>query len=249
MKDNEPRSWKTPEFLLVIVMLLVLTVLVMVVLWAPIPGTASDAAYMRAVLDYRQSILSVIVAAFGAWVGAGAAYYFGRENMREASSSLLAMREPSPRERLRRTPVREIPPRPIDWVVNEGDEVSGIVEKIKASSKRWFIPVVKDDGALNTVVHEEALWRFVDSESEKGTPYADILKKRVADLMAYLGADPALDRLQGIHVVVTMDQSSGDINEEMQNEEVYLAIVTDEKGRPTHFATTGDIRKVLLQIG
>jgi hypothetical protein len=84
-------SWKSPEFLLVVVMLFVLLLLVLLILWAPIPNVSSDAEATMA-LDYRKNILTVIITAFGAWVGAGAAYYFGRENLREASQSLLPMR-------------------------------------------------------------------------------------------------------------------------------------------------------------
>jgi len=126
------------DFLLVNVMLLVLLALVPIVLCAPIPGvsTSVDASV---VLDYRKSILVVLITAFGAWMGAGAAYCFGRENLREASQSLLAMREPSGEERLRRTLVREVAPRAIDWVVKIDDTVFG---KLESESLRWFIPLI-----------------------------------------------------------------------------------------------------------
>jgi len=247
MQEKEPR-WKAPEFFLVIIMLVVLTVLVGLVLWAPLPKADTTTTAMD-LLDYRKGILSIIITAFGAWVGAGAAYFFGRENLREAASSMLAMREPSPRERLRRTPIREIPPRPLDWVVKISDELKAVVDKLKAETERWFIPIVDEDDKLVTVIHEEAIWRFMDKESEAGTAYADILKKKVSDVVAYVKATSGLERLEKIYVPVTLDRSAGDAYEDMQNKGVLLAVVSDEKGKPTHFITTGDVRRVLLQVG
>lgn len=249
MQENKTRSWKTPEFILVVIMLVALIILVFVVLVVPVAIPAKDTTTkVTDLLDYRKSILAVIITAFGAWVGAGAAYFFGRENLREAASSLLAMREPSPKERLRRTPIREIPPRQLDWVVKTSDQLETVMDKLKAEPERWFIPIVKDDGTLDTVIHEEAIWRFVDKEFEAGTAYADILKKKVSDVVAYIKATPRLEWVEGIYVAVTLDKSAGDAHEEMQNKGVNLAIVTDERGKPTHFVTTGDVRRVLLQV-
>ena len=102
MKREGIRQWVTPEFLLVVVMLIALVLLVVGVLWIPVdPPDCDTTTTFMDVLNYRKSILAVIVTAFGAWVGAGAAYFFGRENLREASASLLAMREPSAKDRLR----------------------------------------------------------------------------------------------------------------------------------------------------
>jgi hypothetical protein len=253
MQENETQSWKTikltPEFLLVIVMLVVLTILVIVVLWAPVPQTGASDATAKDMLDYRKSILAVIITAFGAWVGAGAAYYFGRENLREAASSLLAMREPSPKERLRRTPIREIPPTSLDWIVKNSDELKPVLDKLKAEPERWFTPIVKDAGTIDTVIHEEAIWRFVDKETEAGTAYADILEKKMSDVIKYIKDTPGLKRVEGIYVAVTFDKSVGDAYELMQNKDVYLAIIMDERGKPTHFITAGDVRKVSLQVG
>jgi hypothetical protein len=213
------------------------------------PSAEQVLDYNKQVLDYRKNILSIIITAFGAWVGAGAAYYFGRENLRQSSESLLAMRQPSPKERLHRTPVREIPPAPIDWTVKNGDDLKSVAQKLKDEPERWFIAVAKDDGGLETVIHEQAIWRFIDKQSEAGTAYADILDKTVAEAIAYVKGTLGLDRLEGIYVAVTLDKSAGYAHELMQSKDVYLSIVTDERGKPTHYVTTGDLRNLLLQLG
>lgn len=246
MQERETR-WKSPEFLLVVAMLVVLTVLVGIVMLAPLPKK-DDSATAAVILDYRKSILSIIITAFGAWVGAGAAYFFGRENLREAANSMLAMREPSPKERLRQILIRAMPLKPINWCVAADDDLSPIVKKLKTEPGLWFIPIVKD-GMLETVIDEEAIWRFIDHESaqEPPIPYTDILKKTIADVLEYIKAQK-LERLREIYVPVTLDKSAGDVYELMQNKSVFLAVVVDEAGKPTHFITTADVRRILLQM-
>ena len=227
------------------------------VLFCPIPdiGTfnASNSSASNSnisdILDYRKNILAVIVSVFGAWIGAGAAYHFGRENMKEATSSMLQMREPSAKERLRRTPIREMPLKPLDWRVTADEDLGPVVEKLKKEPTYWFVPILKKDGTLETVINEEAVWRFMDSEYAKDppTPYAKILKKKVSDMRKYI-KNEKLERFEGIYIPVTLDKSAGDVHELMQNKGVFLAIVLDETGKPTHFFTTADVRKVLLQM-
>ncbi len=255
MQEKEPR-WKSPEFILVVVMLAVLTILVGLVLWAPLPKKDYTAT-ATVILDYRKSILSIIITAFGAWVGAGAAYFFGRENLREAAQSLLAMREPPPRERLRRTPVREMPLKPLDWVVKTDKTLKDIVDKLKAKPGYWFITIVnKADGTLKTVIEEEAVWRFLNMEiledEEKRKQAEDVYKgvmgMKVNEVLKLIEKTEALKKFKDCYVPVTLDKSAGDVHELMQNKGVFLAVVLDDTGKPTHFFTTSDVRQVLLQM-
>lgn len=255
---QEKESCCRPEFWLVVIMLLVLTFLVYLVLWAapvpvPLPGK-DDSIKPSEILEYRKNILAVIITAFGAWIGAGAAYFFGRENLRETARSLLEMRGVSPKERLRQTPVRRLALKPLDWVVKPQDKLKDVVEKIKDNSDHWFIPIVNDDGVLQNIIHEDAVWRFIDKESTKEEPsaYSEIMAKSVSDLQAYIAnlakADPRkVRRISEIYVRVTLDKSAADANELMQNKGVFIAVVTDAKGKPTHYVTTADIRTTLLE--
>lgn len=259
---NETRTWRTPEFLLVIIMLIVLSILVAAVLLVP-PlvwvklGTGADGAtgtltvnLAKDLLDYKKTILSIILTAFGAWVGAGAAYYFGRENLRVASQSMLAMRGISPKERLRQTPIREVPPKALDWSPGGSDLLETILEKLKKEEERWFIPISKADGALDTVLHEEAVWRFIEQESQTGATYADIQKKQLSDVVTYVNTLPpkVIKRLMGIYVAVSPDKNAGEAYEMMNTKGVFIAIVVDEKGKPIQYFDTGDIRRLLLRF-
>lgn len=257
MVEKKDASVQTPEFLLVVIMLVVLFFLVLLVLVIPIGISPNDnTTTTKDMLDYRKDILAIIITAFGAWVGAGAAYYFGRENMREATSNMLAMREISPEERLRRTPIREIPPGKIDWVVKSNSELGSVLKKLKDEPGRWFIPVVKDDDTLNTIILEEGTWRFVDNQIETNEDsakkvYENIKKMKVSDVIKYLQETEGLDRFQGekCYVEVPLDKSAGYVHDLMQNKGVYLAIVTDEGRRPTHYINVSDVKKVLLKSG
>ena len=235
---------------MVIYMLSTLALLVFLILIIPplaFTGVGLDALkdLAKDCLEYRKTLLSIILTAFGAWVGAGAAYYFGRENMAEASRSLLAMREPSPQERLRRTSIRLIPPRPLDWQVKSSEDLKTVVDKLRTETGKWFIPIVKDDGTLEDVIHEDTVWRMVDAESAGGIPYADIMNKKVSDVLDFVKKQK-LERLMGIYVPVNLDKSAGDAYDLMKTKNVYLAIIVDETGKPTHFIDTGDVRRLLL---
>ncbi|MBU0513355.1 MAG: hypothetical protein KJ621_01160 [Proteobacteria bacterium] len=251
MKNSiEPRGWKTPEFLLVVVMLLILTFLVCAVLWLPISLNGSNKATAKDILDFRRTILSIIITAFGAWVGAGAAYYFGRETQRESARSLLKMRDLSGRELLRQTPISKIPPRKIQWTVKTSDDLGPVMTKLREDPDLWFITIVKDDGTLETVIHEEAIWRFVDAQVIAKTPYDDIEKTKMSAVLAFIKETKKLaDRIGKIYVPVTPDNTAEMADVLMQSKKVFLAVICDESGKPTHFITTGDLRVLLVQAG
>ena len=71
-------------------MLIVLVVLVLILLLVPVDVAQGAIPTFDQMADYRMSLLTLIVTVFGAWVGAGAAYFFGRENLKEAADSMLA---------------------------------------------------------------------------------------------------------------------------------------------------------------
>jgi len=248
MKRNGNCKWPSPEFWLVVIMLLTLTALVCIVLCVRIrvPGASTD---LRAtdLLEYRKTILTVIITAFGAWVGAGAAYFFGRENLRVAAESLLEMRNQSPAERLQHLPIRNVPQRPIDWTVKSADEI-GSFYKTMNKKDRWFIPIVNDDGSLENVIHENAIWRFIDDQSAQGVAHADILKKSVADVVAFIQRTPEFKELDHIYVPIGQDDSAGEVHSRMLSKDIYIGVIRDAKGKPTHYTTTADMRMVLLQL-
>lgn len=255
--DQKRYPW---EFWLVVGMLVSLLILILAILIPDIPKPvalpgqqltfAQLIEHNKMMLENRKDILSIIIAAFGAWVGAGAAYFFGRENLRVAANSLLAMRDLSPKERLRQTSIKQIPPTPIDWTVQRDTKVSEVKEALTQRPERWFVPVVKKDGTLETVINEEAVWRFwVDKTPPREATEEDRKKfadSKIGDLLKHIEDTEALKRFHQIHVVVSMETNVGTANDLMDSRHVFLAIVTSE-GKPTHFFTTSEVRKLLLQ--
>ena len=253
------------EFWLVIGMLLALLILILYVLKQPIPlpdvslltGEGKKAIELGQIADYntkmlahQKDVLALILTAFGAWVGAGAAYFFGRENLRVATDGLLAMRDLSPKERLRRTSIKQIPPTPIDWTVKKSTKLSEVKDVLTQKPERWFVPVVKDDDTLETVINEEAVWRYLldklppaTATDEEKNKYAEAT---VADLLKYVEDTESLKRFSNIHAVASMETNVGAANDLMDSRHIFLAIVTSE-GKPTHFFTTSEVRKLLLQ--
>jgi len=247
--NTDPQQQRSAfEFWLVIAMLTALCLLVAAVLFWPIapfsPQPSGKEASFKEVLEYRTNILSIILTAFGAWVGAGAAYFFGRENLRIASDSLLSMREVSPRERLKRTSIKQIPPTPLDWTVQETTLVSDVKDKLINEPARWFIPIVKADSSLLDVINEEAVWRFQLDTSR--TPTSPPTQDTIKDLLTYIEQQPGLTRFRQIHVAIPMETTVGAANDLMDSKQVFLAIV-ESGGKPTHFFTTSEVRKILLQ--
>ncbi|HEY9282639.1 MAG TPA: CBS domain-containing protein [Pyrinomonadaceae bacterium] len=223
--------------------------------------------YSRGILDRRKDILAIILTAFGAWVGAGAAYFFGRENLRVAANSLLRMQSQSTTERLRTTTIAEVPPKPLDWLIKKSQTVGEVYDKLRAESERWFVPVVHEDtGALLTVIEEEALYRYMIDESgatgveegEEGgegegelesppSPPAAPRDRTVEELINHINTSEEFVRYRRVFVRVKMETSVETANEQMDRQGIYLAIVVSDKDKPTHFITTAEVRKLLLK--
>ena len=236
---TQPTTRPSFEFWLVVIMLGTLTLLVAGVLlvkqqWVGISDKID-------ILTWRKDVLAIIITAFGAWVGAGAAYFFGRENLRVAADSLLKMRDITGKELLRNTSIKQIPPTPIDWTVTRADTVASVQAELIGKPERWFVPVVKSDGTLDTVINEEAVWRYLLNPTSPPTSGGT-----VADIMTFIAATPALKRFIDIQAVVSMETNVGAANDLMDSRHVFLAIVTLE-GKPTHFFTTSEVRKLLLK--
>lgn len=172
-RADEKRMFWTPEFVLVCTKLLVLLVLVVFVLFIPLSCKSAAEVTFQSVPEYRKTILCITEMTFGAWVSAIAA------------GNILPMREQSPHKRLCRPLILGISPKPIDWVVKRKDGLKTIIDRLEREPQRWFITVTEDDGALKTLLREEATWRFVDERSSENTSYEDALKNTVSDVIDY----------------------------------------------------------------
>lgn len=245
----------TPEFALVTVMLGSLIILIFLVLGIPtdwlIPINSTNSTLSTTeVLEFRRTILTVIITAFGAWVGAGAAYFFGRENLRVASQSLLDMREPSAKEIMNQLTIKDLLPKPLTWIVKSVDEIESVLDKLKKDPKLWFIPVKKKDSTY-TIIHEEAIWRFLDNEQinpSNQLSYDEIKKKPMEEVLAYIDANKDLKFLKDIHVSTSLEKSAADTYNQMIAEDKTLAIIIAlDSDLPTHYIVSSDIKDCLMK--
>jgi len=250
------------EFILVIIMLAVLTVLVTLILFVEIkqPGdTSGDDAkiYFQSILDYRKSLLGLILAAFGAWVGAGAAYFFGRENLRVSANSLLQLHQQmTGSARLNLIKVRDIPPKPLDSNFSEDATLKEIDEKFDAKPSMWFIST----NALGKwyIISKELIGQYIqDASSELATKEptkiyseinTEIMKKTLKDVIPEIEKNTKYSHFINQYVDTKLEDNASNVNEDMDSKCVFLGIIKDDNGNLVQYFTTSDIRKALLKI-
>ena len=85
------------ELVLIGALLLSLVGLIWLVLKIPadfITGTYDNDP--ETILRFKRWLIALLVTTFSVWIGAGAAYFFGRENLREAIEGIKAAQRPLP---------------------------------------------------------------------------------------------------------------------------------------------------------
>jgi hypothetical protein len=257
-KSASESRWRDQlmEFILVLVFLLVLVLLVGLVLRAPVPGpvTGENAIVGKDVLAYRSGLMSALFGTFGAWVGAGAAYFFGSKNLKQATDAIEKAQQTG-MQRLSTIKLKDMDPKPQKIATKVGlDDPLSKVGKVLDSPTEWWFCVVKQDGALSTVMHEECYYRYYMeqmAQDEKTAENEKITRQMVdtqpvSKLVEWAKKNDAWNWvLYSIYVPVTMDMTAAAANEAMIAKGVHVAIVLDAKKRPTHYLTGGEIKAAL----
>lgn len=258
MAAKKREEKKTFEFQLVLYLLgafILFTFMILVIplVYLALPGAAETGSieYQKTLMDYQKEIFTVTVAAFSAWIGAGAAYFFGRENLRVATDKILEMRGLPPMEKLKRTPILDMRPPSVDWTVLRNTPLKEVFERLKDDPMRWFIIVVMEDGRLEYVIDEEGLYRFITDNPEM-TPESILAEKTVNDLITHYEQRPPTDQLyrKVLKMSVRVEDTAnvGYVEERMTNGNVHLAIVIDQDKKPLYYITAGDIKRCLLSL-
>lgn len=246
--------WKSPEFWLVVLLLIFMTVILIPVMFVPIPLQGDSAGVTaETIMGFRRDMFTAVVTLFAAWIGAGAAYFFGRENMREA---IAAIKGVTPREILERKKLSEVM-RPLEPTVTKEDTIETVLERILKDPDKWFVTILDEQGRLNNVIHEETIQRYLadkmktESEAAKKV-YVGLMKTSIKDVVQYIETESRdrtkLARLINIYVQMSMEQNCVTALERMDKEEKYLTFIVDSKGVPKGYLTTNDLRKISVQI-
>lgn len=247
----EDKVVSAKEFWLVIAMLISLTFLIsFIMIYQPEISQTNPEDSLSALLKFKNELIAVILTAFGAWIGAGAAYFFGRENLREATNSMLKMRNLSPKERLSLIKVSDTRPKKIEKIWKETDNVKGIFTHMKQNVDWWFFIIINESGTIRSILHEEAFWRFDAYEQEKSinNSLVDLSKYTISDVINFVEKiENKRKALCDFYIEIKMYNSLSTVNDLMEEKEVGLAIITDENNKPTHFFKSKNIRECLLK--
>src|ERR1700730_8315375 len=99
LDDAPVREWKTPRFLLAL-LVTGISILAVTVLAAVIIVRKHDA-------DAPQNVMNSVLPLLGTWVGTILAYYFSKENFEAATQSVTALaKQLTPQQKLQSTPAR-----------------------------------------------------------------------------------------------------------------------------------------------
>ncbi|UCC79273.1 MAG: CBS domain-containing protein [Candidatus Zixiibacteriota bacterium] len=250
--EPDNKSGSVLEFTLVNCMLGVLMILIISVIFLPFIVDINP-ANPEAFIDFSKWVLTALLAAFGAWIGAGAAYFFGKENLRESSRSteqVLKIQQQASRGRLESAVIEDINPAPINphFKFTTKNEVSDVIKKLEENVDYWFVPVIEAE-KLKDIIHSEAFWRYYKSVQyeEKETKEE---KNEIEDVIKFIETAEEVkqkkDKLRGFFLQVAMDDSVKTISNMMEREGVSVGVVCDKNGMPTHCFSRRDIRSFLL---
>jgi hypothetical protein len=239
-KTPEPPSGATSSYHLVVIMLVVLGVLAFFVMFLPIvlpkPNDPKD------LLEYYKWTLSVLLGAFGAWIGAGAAYFFGKENLLESSSSTERAMEIQQRS-FRRAPIIErvkdmtLTGMNPNFFFDFSSKKDDVAKKLTQFKGYWFVPVGdKDTGILQDIIHAQVFW--VSTFKPDST---------LKEIVTEMDKDDKLKKLHGdaFYAKVSSNDKISDVYNLMLQKDAEVAIVVDQAGKPLQCVSKTDLRNVL----
>lgn len=258
------------EFFLVFWMLVSLTLLVIGIVGFPLLApkfsqlikidgetqNISDAETFAKILDYSKWVLSALLAAFGAWIGAGAAYFFGKENLRESSrateEALRIQQQTLGTRGQEKVYVKDIPLTAINssFVFKIEDPLQTVIDKLNEKLGYWFVPIIETDtGILKDVIHSQAFWKYDFIHKEQA---ADMGAKTVKDIIEFLDQTEEYKKLHGadaFFIKIKLSDTLQDVADRMKSPSTAVAIVVDAKGKPTHCVTRTDLGTLLKPEG
>jgi hypothetical protein len=212
--------------------------------------------------------LSLTFTTFGAWIGAGAAYFFGRENLKTTTESMLKAGGVSAKDKLAQTSLRELPLRPISDLdrFKRDTKVPVLRKWFDDNRDRYFAVVVNDIGKIDTALHYEGLMDFIlhkkEEMIEKGEQKEAIdnafsnftlgavltyLNEEAMDLKKQsIKAAHAVEGLAKCAVILKESDSVKTARDMMEQNHLLVTVVTDATGTPGGYITNTEIEKLML---
>lgn len=238
-------------------MLCFMTVILCSITFIPFPlqGTITNLTAEK-IIDFRRGIFSAVLTAFAAWIGAGAAYFFGRENFKEAMMAIKPPIPPTPKAILEKNTLGEVM-RSLEPTVVVNDTIDTVRKKCLDDPAKWIVTVLDEKGRLKTVFHEESIQIFINDKIKEADEsakkvYADLLKTPIIDVVDYIRdkykGTEKLTTLIDIHVELGPEEKCLTALSRMDVEGKYLTFILDSNGIPMGYLTTNDLRKLGFQF-
>ena len=239
-RKKQSSSESASSYRLVVIMLVILGILAFSLICIPLIVPSSSGS--KELMDYYKWALSVLLGAFGAWIGAGAAYFFGKENLLESSRSTeSAMR--IQQESFRRAPVIErvkdmtLTALNPNFIFDFQKTKKAVAHQLAKFKGYWFVPVVEEDtGILQDIIHAQVFW---------ASTFDDALTLK--ELVSKMDEEKELKKLHGdlFYAKVSSNDRISDVYNLMCQKGAEVAIVVDEKGKASHCLTKTELRTFL----
>lgn len=230
---GQPMLWANSAFLLVVIMLGVLTLLSLVLIC--VAAIDKD----EKILEFSKWAFSSLIGAFGAWIGAGAAYFFGKENLIESSKSTVdalkiqqgTFQGITKLERIRDLTLKTMNK---EFMFNSDKTKSDVINKLDNYPDYWWVPVMDKDakGILVDVVHARVFWDKEVKDNEIISNIVDNIDKE---------SDKAKLHSFAFFLSVSLDDKIADVLDRMKKSGAAIGVVVDEKGKPSYCFTRQDI--------
>jgi hypothetical protein len=201
-----------------------------------------------------KDVMALTFGTFGTWIGAGAAYFFGRENMKTATDSLLKLNQTN-KEKLSTVTIREMKPKPLQKFLLS-DTLTKVIDWLKKDTWQFVFAVVDEKDKFRFALGEEAIYRYVLDElklTANSKEVVENLDKKIGDIKLkalvehyQLQDDEKLRGLIEFGVELTEDMTASVASEKIEQEHKLVGIVLDSTRKPTGYISTNDIRKFLM---
>jgi len=205
----------------------------------PFKDCQAAAQYPKDIMEFSKWALAVLLGAFGAWIGAGAAYFFGKENLQESSISTEnalkiqqdGFRRPQA-ERIKDMILTAMNPEFIFGAKKSKSDVVKMLEKFKGY---WFVPIKNDTtAALQDVIHARVFW-----DNQFQIDDTTLLEQ----IGTKLDANANWKNLHGdlFYIKVSPDDKIIDVYDRIKGKDAEVAIVVDDQGRATQCLSKSDL--------
>lgn len=196
-------------------------------------------------IEFGKWTVTALIGAFGAWIGAGAAYFFGRENLAESSRSTeaaLNIQRDMLHSATKRDRIKDLALTTMNSTFNFTPKtiVDEVVKELGNHADYWWIPVLDQEGngTLYEVIHARVFW----DDQVKAKTIAELIE--LLNQKAQEKSDKDYGKLHGasFFITVTLDESIAAAASKMKKSGAVVGVVVDEKGRPTHCFTKQNLQ-------